>query len=201
MGADTQVLENFEYFKSGKFKRSGWYIQDKKSQLHEVYSIKKEGDNQFLHAHSQGPFVQIFKKKGWSIKNKPYLSWKWRVHTHPIKKNLKSKKEDSAASVYVVFKKSLFSVRTIKYTWTLHGKVGEKAQAKPDYPSIRIRVGKDGTGTWVSEKRNIAEDFKMFWPDAQVPNRAWAVGMVTESDSAKVKDAKADYDDFVVMSN
>lgn len=194
---DQYLLENFNRFKVGTFNESGWHVRDKENAINDVYSIASEGDNLYLHADNEGQFVQLFKRGGWSVKHRPYLTWKWRVIQHPEGANPETKLNDCAAGVYVVFKKSLFSVRTIKYVWTPEGKVEHVIHSRLDNPQITIRVGSEDVGKWVTEKRNIKEDYMKFFD--KDPGNAVAFGIITEADSVKVKKAIADYDDFYAV--
>lgn len=197
MASNELVLENFDRFTIGKFNKSGWYVRDRTDGLHDVYSIAKEEDNHFLHADNEGQFVQLFKKGGWSVKHRPILSWKWRVIKHPEGASALTKKNDYAAGIYVVFKKSLFSVRTIKYVWTPEGKMEHTIRSRYDNPQITIRVGNEDVGKWITEKRNIAADFEKLW--GKDAGKAIAFGIITEADSVKVKKAIADYDEFIAI--
>ncbi|MCB1197572.1 MAG: DUF3047 domain-containing protein [Bdellovibrionota bacterium] len=194
---DALTIEDFDRFKIGTINTSGWYVRDRSNSIDDVYSIEREGDNQFLHADNEGQFVQIFKKGGWSIKHRPYLSWKWRVIKHPEGANPINKKNDCAAGIYVVFKKSLFSVRSIKYVWVPEGEPEHLIRTRYDYPQITIRVNKDNLGKWITEERNVAEDYEKLW--GKKPGNVVAIGIITEADSVKVKKAIADYDDFLAL--
>lgn len=193
------LLENFERFKVGTFNTSGWYIRDDNNELDQIYSIKEENQNKYLHADSEGQFVQIFKRGGWSVKYNPYFSWKWRILQHPEGSNAETDKNDTAAAIYIVYKKSLFSVRTVKYVWTQEGTNEYIKQNREDYPQITIRVGNKHVGEWVHEVRNIKQDYKnLFGKD---PGKAIAFGVVSDADSVDHKKAIADFDDFYALKS
>lgn len=194
---ESIILEDFNHFKIGKFNTSGWYIRDEDDVLDEVYSIHSENGNKFLRADNEGQFVQMFKRDGWSVKHNPYLSWKWRVIQHPKGANAMTKYNDTAVGVYVVYRKSLFSVRTVKYVWAADGKLEHVLRNRMDYPQITIRVGDDQVGQWVTEKRNIKKDYENLF--GKEPGKAFAFGIITEADSVKEKKAIGDYDEFIAL--
>jgi len=143
----------------------------------------------------------IYKKISWSTKDFPYLRWRWRANAFPKDaKILEDSKSDAVAQVYVSWK---LGGRTyaLKYFWSLSDPVGTSFHRGRWNPVGRyfgqvIRMG-GATGEWVTETRNLAEDFKKAYGKAPA-EVATGIGVLTDGDATQ-SDAKADYDDFEAL--
>ncbi|HMQ09898.1 MAG TPA: DUF3047 domain-containing protein [Oligoflexia bacterium] len=196
------VLEDFEKQGVGAVDFNGWHVSDIKGEAKDIYSIVKEDNNLFLHADSKKTAAAIFKIKGWSLKYRPVLSWRWRVHKHPKGAKPLSKPNNSAASVYVIFRKSLIPLRfeTIKYVWAENEPVDGHVYKDGKNPQelIVIRSGKEGMGEWITEERDVLADYQKYFKTDKVRS-PMAFGILTDSERIKKGHAIADYDDFVLL--
>jgi len=188
------ILEDFQAFKAGDVPTKGWRTRDGSPKG--LYSIEEESDNRFLRAKYTNKSIQIFREKGWKISAQPTLSWSWRVHEFPAGSDERvGEKNDSAAGVYVVFPGRFFVPRVIKYIWSHQVPVGTVIKRDDRFPMIVVRSGESSKGEWVSEKRNVLEDFKkLFGMAIQDPK---AFGFLTDGNSVKAK-PMADYDNITV---
>ncbi|MCI5071657.1 DUF3047 domain-containing protein [bacterium] len=196
------ILEDFERQSVGKVDFNGWHVSNIKGEAEDIYSIVKEDNNLFLHADSQKKAVAAFKIKGWSLKYRPIMSWRWRVHQHPKGGKPLSKPNNSAASVYIIFRKSLIPLRfqTIKYVWAENEPVGEHVYKTGKNPQVLIviRSGKDGMGEWITEERDVLADYQKYFETDKVKS-PMAFGILTDSERIKKGHAIADYDDFILL--
>lgn len=196
------VLEDFERQTVGEVDFNGWHVSDIKGEAKDIYTIVKEDNNLFLHADSQKKAAAAFKIKGWSLKYRPILSWRWRVHKHPKGAKPLSKPNNSAASVYIIFRKSLIPLRfqTIKYVWAESEPVDGHVYKDGKNPQelIVIRSGKEGMGEWITEERDVLEDYQKYFKTDKVRSPV-AFGILTDSERIKKGHAIADYDDFVLL--
>ncbi len=192
-----------------------------------IYTIKTVDNNNYLHASTKKDnksSVAIFQftneahagsqlNAGWNLKKFPFLEWRWRVTTLPTGANEKNNKTlDSAASVYVIFKKKdIFflpwdwqPIEVLHYVWSSTLKTKTIVQKKFDKFGIELykgkfvvlQSGKDKTGKWVSEKRNVLKDYKKYFGKAPSSNPV-IIGFHTHSDKTKTLSI-ADYDDLII---
>ncbi len=172
------VLENFENISSIDIGSEELFLKGPSPENWEKpntvggikdYVVVKDATNQFLRAKfiagTKGKV--IFKKVDWNIQAQPFLSWQWRVQSWATGSTVKeARKEDSTASVYVSFKSGMKNY-VIKYIWA-HTDAVDSGYSKGKWnpagalEAIVIRSGGD-TNTWVTEKRNVIEDFKKLY--------------------------------------
>ena len=196
--ANAEMLEDFSNFSGSKFSDSYW--KSRNGNPSSIYSFVKEGDNKYLEARTVSNSVQLFRKKGWNIKQNPILSWKWRVREFPS--NAPSApswgaKADNPVAIYVVFPARWFMPETIKYVWNSDYEKDRIVRKKDNFPAIVIRSGKNKMGEWVTEERNVFEDYKKLF--GRNPPNPVAFGFLSDSDDSKSK-SLGDYDDFKVLS-
>ncbi|RNC85560.1 MAG: DUF3047 domain-containing protein [Balneola sp.] len=171
------------------------------------YTVMEEGTNKFLRfdgvrgKHLNYPLA----KSDVDIYETPILNWKWRIHDIPDgAKETDKKKNDTAASIYVVFDlgKVLFRKvpKSIRYTWSSSLPVGEEASIFHGNQKIVVMgTGEEGLGEWHSFQRNIVEDYRRLFAD-RPPNTPLAILILSDGDSTN-KNSKADYDDIFLSSS
>lgn len=187
-----ELIENFTSFANKKITEDDW--KSRNGDPNAVYKVTVEGNNHFLHADDKGSSVQLFRKKGWDLKKNPVFSWRWRVTEFPTKSDEKNGLNDSAAGVYVVFPNRWFVPESIKYIWSDVLPVGTVIMRHDHFPMLVIRSGQADKGKWVTEERNVFEDYKKLF-DGRSPSSPVAFGMLTDANDTKSQ-AIADYDDF-----
>ena len=99
----------------------------------------------------------------------PVMEWSWSVTQMQPTADLRVKdREDVAASVFLLFGDPGFlfdpkPVPTLRYVWTNGNVPIEAIVDNPYLPgtvrSIVIESGTDRIGTWVTERRNVVEDY------------------------------------------
>ncbi|MEZ4845896.1 MAG: DUF3047 domain-containing protein [Bdellovibrionota bacterium] len=193
--AGAEMLEDFSSFSGSKFSDSYW--KSRNGNPSTIYSFVKEGDNTFLEARTVSNSVQLFRKKGWNIKENPILSWKWRIREFPYSDTKHVVKNDNAVGIYVVFPARWFMPETIKYIWNSDLQKDRLLRKKDNFPAIVIRAGKDKQGEWVTEERNVYEDYKKLF--GRNPPNPVAFGFLSDSDDSKSKSI-GDYDSFEVLA-
>lgn len=101
--------------------------------------------------------------------NCPFLEWEWRVETLQESADLQKKDtDDVAASISLIFGDpgflSDFKFKpTVRYVWTNNGARVNDVIENPYINVVRSVVVQSGTinaGTWVTERRNIVEDYR-----------------------------------------
>jgi hypothetical protein len=100
----------------------------------------------------------------------PFLSWKWKVTRLPEKGDFRhSKTDDQAAQLFVAFNRR----QAIVYLWDTSAPQGLMTDApSPPFISIKAVVVRSKTGPlgqWLSETRNVSDDYKKFFGKSDKP--------------------------------
>ena len=190
--AASETLEDFSTYANRKINDDDW--KSRNGDPNSVYKVTTEDQNLFLRADDKGNSVQLFRKKGWRLHDNPIFTWRWRVTEFPKGSNEKGGLNDSAAGVYVVFPNRWFVPESIKYVWSDVLPVGTVIQRHDHFPMLVIRSGRADIGKWITEERNVYDDYKKLF-DGRTPSDPVAFGMLTDANDTK-SEAIADYDDF-----
>ena len=116
----------------------------------------------------------------------PVLEWRWRVdETYPGLDETRKAGDDYPARVYVVAKRwPSFRSRAINYVWASSQAAGtswENAFAS-QFMMLAVRSGQQRLGEWVTERRNVLEDFRQLH-DLE-PESIDALAIMTDCDNA-----------------
>lgn len=181
------------------------------------YSIRVEAigrPNQFLRfegtkaKHLNFPLHEV--DNMWLIQT-PILSWKWRIWDVPDHAEEDNpKKNDVAASIYVVFKiKKLALLRdvpqSIRYTWSSSLPVGSEFSTFFGHQKVLVlgqgqpTLDEDGQAQWQRFRRNVLEDYRRLFGE-EPPEKPLAILILSDGDSTG-EFVKADYDDIVFEPN
>ncbi len=118
----------------------------------------------------------------------PILEWSWKVITLPSGGNACQKStDDEAAQVYVAWLRAPESVRSriIGYVWDSTAPAGTicKSQKTSTVTYIVLRSGADELGKWITERRNVVEDFRKIYGEA--PDNPNALSLGIDSDDTR----------------
>jgi hypothetical protein len=131
------------------------------------------------------------------------LRWRWRAVKLPSGGNeCKSSKNDSAAVIYVTWRRTL-RWYTLKYVWSASASKGAVCDRKRNpfvaQDTIVLRSG-GPLDTWQSEDIDLRAEFRKHFedgdPDAEVPDLL-GIGLMTDGDQTQSESA-ADYAGFVL---
>ena len=136
----------------------------------------------------------LFRRVAVDTKRCPILEWSWGVETLQPHADIRVKaREDVAASVFLLFGDPGFlvdpdPVPTLRYVWT-NGKVPVEAVVDSPYMpgtvrSLVVESGNKRAGTWVTERRNVAEDFERVF-GSPPKDRIHAIALFTDNDQTK----------------
>ncbi len=149
------------------------------------YSLIKENGVQCIAALSKNSASGLFHEIKYSLADYPFLSWKWRI-SNILSKGDATKKEadDYAARIYVIFPNVLFwRTKVINYIWANKlpkGKMVVSTYTEND-KMIAVQSGADNAEKWVSEKRNIYQDYiKAFGHE---PPEVGAIAIMSDTDN------------------
>jgi hypothetical protein len=196
VGAQEQcvVFEDFSKAKVGEFP-VGW--KPRKDSGKDVYKVAEDGAQRFLRADAKDLGIQAGKQFEWNLKEYPVLAWAWRPQEFPKDADERTKKNDSALSVYAVFPNNMFSAKTVKYIWSERVPVGTLIpQTSGLTQGIVLKSGPPAGGGWVEERVNVAADYKRTFKIDEVP-KPEGIAVLTDSDDTSSR-ARGDYAKFRV---
>ena len=119
-----------------------------------------------LRMRSHGDHSTIAKKIQIDLNATPWLEWSWRVVALPDRADIRQQAtSDAAAHVFVVWPRwpEVLRARLIGYLWDASLPVGSihKSQKTASVTFIVVHSGSVQLGQWVTERRNVREDYRM----------------------------------------
>lgn len=110
----------------------------------------------------------LYKEKTIRVADTPWLSWQWKIDSAYTLLNETTKAgDDFPARIYVTAKTGFLPWESvaINYVWSSYQAINTAWQSPYTEKSVLIAVqsGNTNAGNWVSQQRNIAEDFKQFF--------------------------------------
>jgi len=154
---------------------SGWIGEAFGRRADYDFTIEQRGDGQVLHLESRNDHSTIARDITGrvNLKETPILEWTWKATVLPAGGDLRRKEAtDMAAQLYVVWPRfpALLRSRIIGYVWDAATPATTivKSQKTGTVTFVVMRSGLGDLGKWVTERRNVAEDYaKIFgeFPD------------------------------------
>ncbi len=130
------------------------------------YQIIQFEDDKVLRAESQASASGLLLKKQVALNKTPYLNWRWRIEKRlPELAETTKSGDDYAARIYLIHSDGWFfwQTKALNYVWSSR-KVKEQSWPNayaPDNAMMKALRGQaDESGTWFTEKRHVANDFK-----------------------------------------
>jgi hypothetical protein len=184
--ADQFVVEDWSKQPVGaKGIPDGWKGQNWGSPKYDFTIVTDEG-KKALHMKSanEGSTISRDIKGKINLKETPILEWSWKAVVLPKGGDAcKKATDDEAAQVYVTWPRFPEAVRSqiIGYIWDTSEPVGKicKSEKTGTVTYIVLRSGAADLGKWVTERRNVVEDFRKIY-DADPDNPA-AVSIAIDS--------------------
>jgi hypothetical protein len=207
--AETSTVIEFGKFSAageGEALPSGWQpLTFKKIPRHTAYSLVKDEGRIVVKAVSEASSSGLAKEMPLDPREYPIVEWQWKV-ANLLKKSDITKKEgdDCPARLYVtfefdsnrinIFKRVLYEaikliygryppLGAINYIWESKAPVGTLVP-NPYTDQVMMIVVESGPGklnTWLTEKRNIYEDYKKAF-NAEPPKIS-GVAIMTDTDN------------------
>jgi len=147
---------------------AGWQLKEKYGKAD--FAVVKDGDISAVRFRSANTSFSLQKEINVDLKQFPVLTWKWKVTKLPEGGDFrKSKTDDQAAQLFIAFTKT----KSIVYIWSTSAPQGLTKDTTPvpfmHVHVVVVRSGAAGTGTWVTETRNVYDDFKNFFGEEPPP--------------------------------
>ncbi len=198
---------------------AGWKpLTFKKIDRHTRYSLVKDGDTVVVKAVSEAASSGLTREVRIDPKDYPIIQWRWKV-ANVYQHGDVSKKEgdDYPARIYITFeyddsRVSLFDkakyetirllygryppIGAINYIWESKAPVGTMRPNTYTDQVVMFVVesGKDKLNTWVTEERNLFDDYQKAFGEA--PPMVSGVAIMTDADNTK-ETGTAYYGDIV----
>lgn len=186
---DRVSISNFD-----KQNLKGW--QQKSFAGKTNYQITEENGRKVLVADSMATASGLGKKIKVDLKKTPYINWSWKIdNTLDGLDETTKAGDDYVARLYVVKSGGplLWKTKALNYVWSSNQsqeQIWRNAFQPKNAIMLAVRGNKDQPGQWVTEKRNVLEDFKKaFGKDI---DKIDAIAIMTDTDNSK-REASATY--------
>ena len=191
---DSITIDDF-----AKGVNSDW--KEEKIEGRTKYCIVMDGEKKCLRAESDDSNSALYYNIEYNVKDYPFIEWQWKID-HVLKKGNAKTKEgcDCPARIYIVFKSGfLWRSKTLGYFWASSIPKGEiiKHPYNKNGRMIAVESGDEKAGEWITEKRNLLEDFKLAF--GEDPPDVRAIAIQTDTDNTNEK-ATAWYGKIRILS-
>ena len=178
---------------------AGWEPKEFKGRT--SYSLVGDQGRTVLRAEAMDSASALIKEVRLDPGQYPILRWSWKVEGVLERGDARTKAgDDYAARVYVVFPSALFwRTRAINYIWANKLPRGEALPNAFTSNAMLLAVesGPGRAGQWVSEERDLRQDFIRLF--GEEPPTIGAVAIMTDSDNTHDR-AVAYYGDITLLS-
>jgi Protein of unknown function (DUF3047) len=195
--AATQVvIEDWKAYKVGTTGLPGeWKAQNWGSANYQNLTIVDDDGHRALRMKSANDGLTLNREiKGKvNLRDSPILEWEWKAIVLPKGGNsCKKATDDQAAQVFVVWPRFPEAVRSriIGYVWDTTQPVGTicKSEKTGMVTYVVIRSGPADLNRWLTEQRNVVEDFKKIY--GETPDDPAVLSIATDSnDTQSTSDA------------
>lgn len=165
---ERNSVGDFSLGLDGRGMPKGWQLKEKLGQAQ--FAVQKVDGLDALLLRSTNTSFSFQREVRADLNEYPLLSWKWKVTKLPEGGDFRSRRtDDQAAQLFVAFDRSKFIV----YIWDTTAPKDLVANAfAPPFMSIKVivlRSGQGETGKWVTETRNVYEDYKRLFGQPEKP--------------------------------
>jgi len=162
---------------------AGWQSQNWGSPKYD-FKVEEHDGRPALHMKSdnEGSTISRDVKGKVSLNDTPVLEWTWKVVALPKNGNsCKKATDDQAAQLFVVWPRFPEAVRSriIGYVWdsTLPAGTICKSEKTSTVTYIVVHSGPADLGKWITERRNVRDDFQKIYREAPEDPAALSLGI------------------------
>jgi hypothetical protein len=131
-------------------------------------ALVQDGEGRALRLRTGASSFSLQRKVAIDLTQTPFVVWQWKVTELPKRGDFRHRAtDDQAAQLYVVFSWEVFRKEAIAYIWDSTAPEGTMAQIPSPalYPFLNlyvvvVRSGEEEKGRWITETRNVAEDYR-----------------------------------------
>lgn len=151
----------------------GWRLKQWSGKSHQVETVS-EGGTPAVRLVSEKDSFGLYREFELSAKSAPTLTWRWKVTRLPEGGDVRDrKKDDQAAQVYVMFPRfpRMINTRLLGYIWDSSApkETAVTSRKSSNTRYIVLESGKERLGEWITESRNIYEDYKTLFGEEPPP--------------------------------
>jgi hypothetical protein len=146
---------------------SGWTGEGFGRRADYDFTIEQAGEARVLHLKSNDEHSTIVRDINGKVRLKetPILEWTWKANILPTGGDVRRKETtDIAAQLYIIWPRfpALLRSRIIGYVWdaTTPAATLVKSEKTGTVTFIVLRSGTKDLGKWLTERRNVAEDYR-----------------------------------------
>lgn len=172
VAAEDFLLEDWKQKLGATGIPPGWQGQNWGSPKYD-FKVEEHEGRAAVHMKSanEGSTISREIKGKVSLKDTPILEWAWKIVTLPQNGNsCKKATDDQAAQLFVVWPRFPEAVRSriLGYVWDTTLPVGTicKSEKTGTVTYIVVRSGSADLGKWMTERRNVLEDFTKVYGEA-----------------------------------
>ena len=188
--ADQVVIEDWTKAPLGtKGIPPEWKAQSWGSPAYDFVVVDNDG-HRVLHLRSkdEGSTISREIKGKVNLKETPILEWQWKAAVLPNGgDSCRKELDDQAAQLFVFWPRFPEAVRSriIGYVWDTTRPVGTvcKSEKTGTVTYVVVRSGPAEVGKWLTERRNVREDFKKIYGDE--PDNPGAISISIDSNDTK----------------
>ena len=165
---------------------SGWKGEGFGQRADYDFTIEQGAGRRFIHLESRDEHSTIARDITGKVnlKETPILEWTWKATILPTGGDLRRKETtDMAAQLYVVWPRfpALLRSRIIGYVWDATTPVTTivKSQKTGTVTFVVMRSGSGDLGKWLTERRNVAEDYRKIY--GEIPDNPGAITISIDS--------------------
>jgi hypothetical protein len=148
------------------------------------FTVVEADGRRVLHMKSAGDSSNANKDLRGTVRlaDTPILEWTWKAVALPKGADARrAETDDEALQVYVVWPRFPQAIRSqiIGYIWDTTAPVGSifKSQRSATVTYVVVRSGPKDLGKWVTERRNVREDFKRIYGEEPEDPGGVAIGI------------------------
>lgn len=171
-----QIFKIPENIKPGEeFLPDKWLIKKKPGTPPSKFNVMSDENhkNTFLNMKSEKASASLLKNIGnFNIRKYPILEWRWKIKKLPENADGRNpEKDDQAIGIYVGTG-TILDKKSVSYRWDTETPVNSEGECHYVGGTVKIKwftlknkndCGQDGTSEWITERRNVAEDFFKAW--------------------------------------
>ncbi len=158
---------------------------------HPAYDLAVVDDDgrRALRLRSHDEHTTIAKELHVDLAATPVLLWSWKVVTLPAGADLRqARTSDLTAHIYIIWPRfpALLRSRIIGYVWdaTAPSNAIEQSRKTRTTSFVIVHSGVADLGRWITERRNVYEDYRRIYGDAPDNPRAIALSIDTNDTHA-----------------
>ncbi len=151
------------------------------------YSFETINGQMALRAVSNAAASGRYREIDIDLNKTPVLNWSWMVNNTLPNINERTRDgDDYAARVYVVFSGGIafWRTRAINYVWSSNQPINThwRSAYTDNVRMIAVASGEERLGEWISEQRNVRQDYRRLF--GEQPSKINVVAIMTDTDNS-----------------